>query len=485
MKTSSLFVVLVTGTSVLLFSSLQLRALWQVSFTSFSAPDHSNVPDRPTDTTTIGSSSSSSFPIVDILSIGSRHLPDLQQAQRDTFGSHPAVRYFYSATEFDDFEAHCDRSLSYMSAMQIALLCRYRHNKAAYPVLDKLAQGFIRKRKLIEKANPSGWVCAQKRPIAAFWNMMQKYYVSQPQQQNDDKTTIMTNNNHTVFANSAADYHAAATNATNLPDYLIVLDDDAFVNLDLILPHITGQPQQQQHQPRVVAGCLVVVEHQLDFTMPHGGFGLVWNRRALERFLQPIYCNHSSDANSSNHSSYRPSLAITNNQEFEQMACWRMQQNNIGELPLFRPGMSIATLFRAYAKNQPFKRYRRWNDVGYCLHSDTAWGYFVNYYPLANLADERQSHFLPTSQSNHVTRGNASSLSDRLVGYNQSQIRFWGNPPSDPNLLRECRHGTDLPPFPETGDENCPVDAHFCHRITASHMYHLHHQQQNPKRIPY
>ncbi|KAL7579646.1 hypothetical protein ACA910_021798 [Epithemia clementina (nom. ined.)] len=443
---------------------------------------------------------------IDILSVGSRHLPDQQAAQNDTFGSHPAVRYFYAATEADDVEVQCDVRLNPRLALQVARHCRRAVNHPNYPLLlSKLAERFIRPDKLKSKAHPGGWLCAQKRPLDAFLNMAQKYhyYDDDGDSKNDDKFRHM-------------------------PDYLLILDDDAWVNLDHVVEYFassssalpnsswtTNNPPRPRQLPRVVAGCLIVMNDSLQFTMPHGGFGLLWNREALQRLLQPLFCHHhnnhttataTADAMNPNNpmaknpASTRVQQPSSFNHDadeenvFEQWACWRLQQNSIGELPLFRNGMSIANLMQAYLHNQPYHQIRHWNNnsIGNCLHSDTAWGYFVNYYHLATQPPSNESPLVaaappaaapppaPENQSRRTRRRrrrqerlrrrqqgqqqeqqqqleaslgltNHSSVpttiiqpsfsegsisSDRLVGYNQSQMQLWGANKGDPNLWR-------------------------------------------------
>ncbi|KAL7575868.1 hypothetical protein ACA910_003184 [Epithemia clementina (nom. ined.)] len=85
--------------------------------------------------------------------------------------------------------------------------------------------------------------------------------------------------------------------------------------------------------------------------MPHGGFGLLWNREALHCLLQPLFCHHHNNHTTATAAAdamnpYNPMAknpATTRVQQpssfnhdadkenvFEQWACWRFQQNNIG-----------------------------------------------------------------------------------------------------------------------------------------------------------
>ena len=404
------------------------------------------------------------FPVIDILSTGSQKLAQLQDAQRQTVGSHRAVRYFYGASEADDTEPNCDKRLKPSRAHRVSYTCR-RRNYDQYPVLAKLAQRFILGPKLMRKSNPSGWLCAQKRPIDSFMNMVQKY-------------------NYTTNANGI-------NTTSNLPDYLLVMDDDSWLNLDNVLQVLPVQ--YPSSEPRIIAGCMIVMDDMIDFTLPHGGFGMLFTKAALERFLQPITCEtlpeslsdekKQNDTASSNTTLQPPPISGNTTEhhqqqqvptDFESMACWRLQQNGIGERRVFRNGMSIAQLMHAYATHQPFNDVFEWDSVGYCLHSDTAWAYFLNYYHIA----ARPSHGGHFSSQKITASGAAHDegylLSDRLVGYNHSQMKFWGKNKGNPDLWRQCRNGNDFDPQIPTGNGNCGVDAHFCHRITAPHMKKLH-----------
>ena len=65
------------------------------------------------------------------------------------------------------------------------------------------------------------------------------------------------------------------------------------------------------------------------------------------------------------------------------MACWRLEQNLIGEADYFTEGMSVGELMYRYGANLPFTGVRHWNRTGFCMHSDHSLGYFFNFYHLA------------------------------------------------------------------------------------------------------
>jgi hypothetical protein len=55
--------------------------------------------------------------------------------------------------------------------------------------------------------------------------------------------------------------------------------------------------------------------------------------------------------------------------EFSESACRRVKENQIGEAHLFKEGMSVSDLQKAYASWQPYVQYKTWS-TGFCLHSD-------------------------------------------------------------------------------------------------------------------
>jgi hypothetical protein len=73
---------------------------------------------------------------------------------------------------------------------------------------------------LMKKFNPVGWMCAQKRPLDALHSLLQQYQQVK----------------------------------TSLSDYLFIIDDDTWVNIDAIVPFIVKEyPSTGAH---AVAVCL-------------------------------------------------------------------------------------------------------------------------------------------------------------------------------------------------------------------------------------
>ncbi|KAL7579666.1 hypothetical protein ACA910_021816 [Epithemia clementina (nom. ined.)] len=404
-------------------------------------------------------------PIIDVLSVGCRLQHELQQAQQDTFGSHPSVRHFYRATEDDDTEQSCVATMNENRVWKLAKVCQQRPKP--YPILDQLARHYFSPMTLVEKSNPVGWLCAQKRPFDGFRRMITKYQ----------------------YANAME----------HLPDYLLVVDDDTWVNLYNVVPFLTQTyPSQSAH---VVAGCLMQTKAQVfNFTVAYGGYGFVFSKAALRNMLQPLRCPvlmMNDTVTDTNTSGSEPPLPPSDddgddysNDYFTKLACWRLQQNGIGELPLFRDGMSIADLMHAYVFDQPFEQAKRWNAAGFCMHSDWAWSYFVNFYHIAQPV--ASSHYVKNNNNNNQVDDSSSSpltptppevLYDRLEGYNHSVVHTWSPNTyrSQYDNLQQCLNGIDLGLHPKSGSStdgnaHCDETAHFCHRITPSHMRQLHAQ---------
>ncbi len=94
---------------------------------------------------------------------------------------------------------------------------------------------YARYKFLQAKANPVGWLCAIPRPYAGLRKVYQ-YYQARKQ---------------------------------SLPDYLIILDDDTYYNMEAFQ---RKNERLNSSIPTVVAGCLVRQPvRQINFTFPFGG----------------------------------------------------------------------------------------------------------------------------------------------------------------------------------------------------------------------
>jgi hypothetical protein len=297
-----------------------------------------------------------------------------------------------------------------------------------------------------------------------------------------------------------------------LPEYLIVMDDDTWMNMDLVVHELlkryptssSSASAQEQHPALAVAGCRIrSVVRVHNFTIPFGGWGIILNRKALHNLLlRPITCTAAAAAAAG----YRDDIDLDNddNDDFARNACRRIAEDNIGEGRLFTNGMTVLSLMQAYAKAESYLQQTTttttttgsnggpWiqsqhNDAnapprfGYCLHSDWAWGYFLNFYNIAIHSTEpivtettsstttRQEEARAAAAAAAAAAANTMSFADvpedRLRAYQDTSTMQAGE---------RTRHGQCL----NNGNAQCTLQAHICHYVSATHMQALHRQQQ-------
>jgi hypothetical protein len=276
--------------------------------------------------------------ILDIISVGSRQKAAHQTAQHDTFGQDAMVRRFFRLTEDDDSERDCSTTLTASTIDQVVEHCRR-------PKADESRIAALYRQYQFKPKKHVGWLCAQKRPIDGLYSVLSRYKRS-------------------------------GLDDDDLPQYLAIIDDDTFLNVQALVE--TLRRDFLPTIPHVVAGCNT---RMYAFTFPYGGFGSFLSRAALQRLLKPIYC---TSASSSSHIA----------DPFTRLACWRLQLNEMGELPFFRDGMSVGDLMFRYASKQPYSNVANWT-WGYCLHSDHVLGYFLTSYHVSVPDSELKSNLQP------------------------------------------------------------------------------------------
>lgn len=288
-------------------------------------------------------------PFVDVLSISSISRPQYAATQNKTWASHSAVRNFITVTENDDPDPLCYSNFNLEEAQSYAMKCKKkRGSENTWPekntFTDLFTTQFARPEWLAKKSNAGAWLCAQRR-VAAGLAKLGKLYRSKKMEE--------------------------------IPDFLIVSDDDMYLNMHLFEQQILLQQNDTKgeikedgadHSAKVYAGCLVVSApaqiHQ--FTFPYGGWGTFFSRGAIERLIMPLYCNGNSGK------------GVSPLEYFEKGACHMLTDGNdfLSESNFFEDGMSISDLMGAFASEK----------TPYCLHSDWGMGYFVNLY---NISDVR------------------------------------------------------------------------------------------------
>jgi len=185
------------------------------------------------------------FLTFDILSIGSKTRLDYLEGQRDTFGSHVSVRHFFGVTEDVDDDVTCSTHLTTNETVKVAKFCAKKYwNRRTQMEMKFMRNHYASIKFLLSKENPSGWLCAQTRPIVALSKVVLKQY--------------------------------RTGEIETLPDYLIIVDDDTHLNVPMIQEYFQSDPAYfSGGAARTIAGCLVRKPiFQLHFTMNIGGQGL-------------------------------------------------------------------------------------------------------------------------------------------------------------------------------------------------------------------
>jgi len=304
---------------------------------------------------------------IDIISVGTVLKDAYQDSQQRTFGTHEMVRSFYRITEPNDTDSSCFNDLTTDQIDDVIKFCSVTEGESFE---SKLFRNI-----LFQPKKHAGWICAQKRPIDGLYKVLQKY-----------------SHDH-----------------VSIPDYLALIDDDTYLNLDSILAVLHEAFPPTDHN--VLAGCnFRFLNYKSAFTFPYGGFGSFLPRASIERLLQPIDCS-SVD---------KEGVA---KDPFTRLTCWRLEQNALGEKAFFQDGMSVADLMFQFATKQPFGDVENWKN-GFCFHryvvvhrsclgssipsvvlkcslthiisfsttsSDHAMAYFLNFYHIAVPDDELKS----------------------------------------------------------------------------------------------
>jgi len=242
---------------------------------------------------------------------------------------------------------------------------------------------------LRRKANSPGWMCAQTRPIHGLHHLL-KFYQA---------------------------------NGADLPDFLIIMDDDTYYNLPLFHEYFTRH-YPDSSKPVAVAGCRVRSPvRKVNFTIPFGGYGLTLSKGYLSNLRRPIHCPR------------------------DQQMCHAIRRtNHLNEREVFQDGMSVADLIYAYSTHQPFTNFSSWT-TGFCLHSDWVWGFISNFY---NLSDH-------TAANDEF----ASVPHSRLEAYRGSELNAGDMDQHDNRGICEFQRG------------NCDAKAEACHYSTPEEMERL------------
>lgn len=174
---------------------------------------------------------------IDTLSIGSIKNIGLLESQSRTWGSHYSIRHYFAATELDDADPTCYKTLNKTTVKQIVETCQTRHPQAKgtmHVQYEKFSTGSKAK-----GIPPSGWICAQQR-FAIALETLGKFY-----KRESDGVANFT-----------------------LPDYLLLQDDDTYYNMPRISEFLRDKDPEV---PLAEAPCLIRHTKLQNFSFPWGG----------------------------------------------------------------------------------------------------------------------------------------------------------------------------------------------------------------------
>ena len=356
-------------TSLRLFSAAALILLFfrqgRVFHSSNSINTATTVNDTPTIPQTANADEVSKVPVstttdrlafnrsitIDVVSIGSKSRMNLQETQRSTWASHNFVRHFFAITEDHDEDPYCASGLNKQQALEIVGWCRRRYQNSQFGswLTHRWSHYYTSTTWLRNKKNPSGWMCAQTRFAYGLVRVLR-----------------------TVQA--------------ELPDYLLLVDDDTHFNIGEFHELLQMDPTQ----PYIGAGCRVNNGKEVRFAF--GGYGWILSKRILQRLLIPLHCYVSnSSAIASQYTSRR-------DYNYIQRACQSIYDNLILEQPHYKQGMALLDLLHKRARVQLFREFQNWT-TGFCFHGDHYLGIVLDIYGTALLDGE--SDILPETYPPH------------------------------------------------------------------------------------
>jgi hypothetical protein len=433
-------------------------------------------------------------PKIDIISIGSLLKQQYQIAQQNTFANsynNKSVRKYYRITERNDTDSTCYTTLT---SDQLDSIIKFCHTKGKTPSSNSNAdnenpnneyniqyKNDIRKVLFHDLYHPkkhTGYICSQKRMIDGLYNVLQKYYRTK-------YNFYQTQNNNYLLS---------------LPDYMLLIEDDTYIpNINLFINDL--KRFYPSHIPYAIAGCVRtsntddnnVPKEKVSSTAiphPHTGYGTILTKAALERLLEPIYCNFNDiDTTTSNDNNSKKQQRLATQHSI--LACWRLQQNLIDELEFFVDGMSIIELMYTYAKQNLYTNIDQWKEKkknnnnkttnGYCLLSDTAFAYYMNYYHIT-VSDNTILQQQYNNQPNDYIRPFYSFAQLSAPISSNNYTNHYSNEATSSSLSSSSSSTTSNQCWLPKHDSICTKEQHICHKIKPEQMYTLY-NQSNTKGI--
>ena len=312
---------------------------------------------------------------VDVLSVGSQLRLDFLQGQMNSWASHTAVRHFWGFSEMDDSDPNCSATIG--TTQNHFRLCKRVWPRPTDSALHKFFQMSYG---LGTRKKPPGWLCAQTRFGQAIGKVGAEY-----------RKRIY--HQHASSLSADGDSTTTSSVASILPDYLLLVDDDTYVDVEAITHTMqselakvatstasagestssltTTEKKKNEddillHYPRAYGGC-VYVDSRVNLTIPIGGFAVVLTKASVLRFITPIFCSN----NNKNRSTTQHASAYD---EFQSATCRQLRKNELRERKHFREGMTLSDLSFEWSKSAP----------KFCFNSDWLYAYFVGYYGLSD-----------------------------------------------------------------------------------------------------
>lgn len=293
--------------------------------------------------------------VVDVLSVASNTRLNYMETQRNTWAKHPLIRNFFNVTEDIDgsMMMSCQQRMSTSLVSAVPKWCRKRYLSIRSSdsqdfswLMQRFVQFYAAKAWLMAKPNPAGWLCAQKRFPIGLATIVLGY----------------------------------VERGESLPDYLLIVDDDTFYNMDVFYNVVIASQNSSDH-PFVGAGCRVTNGHSKEkgIVFPFGGFGLTFSKGSLERLLRPISIHNNLAEDVWQNST----LAAINN-------------NLIFERAVFEDGMNLAEMMKKFALGEPFHNTAAWTR-GYCFHGHWLLAIFTQLYGL------HSETFMEAIQNSEIT----------------------------------------------------------------------------------
>ena len=330
---------------------------------------------------------------IDILSIASKTRIDYVLHQKAFMIRHLAVRNFYYVTEDDDVDQQCiimanssspstssgsrTRDEQLQDIQGIQQFCKHRNfldtgDRFSY------ADGAVDFNKY---ENPLAWYCAQTRPAIGLTKIL-KGYVNE--------------------SNSSSSLDE------DLPDWLLIMDDDTYVNVDKVVQTILKSNYTEEMSNNPISGYIFARGESYHF--PHGGYGIFIPRSILKQLLQPVANGASmniefltTELQKDNiYSQLEKNLILELSKTPKQQPQLEQQQSSSSASAVATTtiqDMKLVDILYHIATNQPFSDYQNWKD-GYCFHSDWLWGYLF----------KRNMYFSSSSSLSSSSSASSSSL---------------------------------------------------------------------------